>query len=91
MLERDSSAFRNAGQLRVLDHGLPVEIHGQTLAFHRNDETIPLADRFIRFPFRCDASAHLRRLIGIEPIAPDFAGSDWPTQMFTWLWPLPRK
>src|ERR1041385_1783235 len=41
MLEGDAPSPGHAGQLRVLNHRLSVELHREPVAFHRNDETIP--------------------------------------------------
>src|SRR5262245_20656321 len=61
MLERDASTFRHAGQLRVLNHGLAIEIHREPVALHGDHESIPLANRFVCFDLRCGCSAHLWR------------------------------
>src|SRR5690242_2105615 len=44
VLERELARSGHAGELRVLDDGLSVELHGQPVALHRNHKRIPFTD-----------------------------------------------
>ena len=48
LLERYGAARRDAGQPCVFDDNLPVELHGEPVAFQGDFEAVPFAHRRIR-------------------------------------------
>src|SRR5262249_39305507 len=59
MLERDRAFFGHAGELGVADDLFAVELHPETVAFHRDLEGVPLAARAIHLLLRRDAGTNL--------------------------------
>src|SRR5687768_13505400 len=59
VLQRDRSAFGNTRQLSILQDSLIVEDDRETIAFHRNNESIPFPDWLVRLRFGSDPRTHL--------------------------------
>src|SRR5262249_60684246 len=78
LLERDRSFCGPAWELGVADSLFAVELHPETVAFHRDLEGVPLAARAIHLLLRRDAGTNLGRHLLIRAIAVHFARADRP-------------
>src|SRR5678815_1106891 len=78
MLESDGSALWHVGQASALEHRLTIKIHSELVAFHRDDETIPLPDWLVGFDFWCHGRAHFCGNFLVRAIAIDFSRTGGP-------------
>ena len=84
MLQRDPPASGDARQLSVVHDRLAIQHDGQTVAQHRDDEAVPLADRFVRANLRRDRFANGGRQRLINAVAAHFAGAEkFPDGLFS--------
>src|SRR5689334_22223803 len=78
IFQSDGGASGQIWRPGVLNHRLSIQHNREPIAAHRDDESIPFAERLVGlFPWCCSGT-NGRRLVRIGAIAPNFAGTNGP-------------
>src|SRR4051812_18987368 len=78
MLQADAAAGGNAGKLGVFNDRLSVELDREAVAFHCDEEAVPLARPVVGADFWRGGGADIRRLLRVGAVAPYLPAAGGP-------------
>ena len=78
-LQCDRALGGHAGQLRVVNHALAIQVNRESITHHADHHAIPLPNRLVSAHLRRACRAHRRRHRWIRAVAPHLARAARPT------------